>query len=265
MRLQWTSWMDWKRWLLAVLILPGAVVLAAVIVDQANLQRLRMRIDASQANARRQGYDRIARDREERLREDLVRRAGQETDRSAVNSLAYAGARLLEPRIVVPLQRWADTGPDDLQRASLIISLARATGRDLRLQPWLRDGVRSGEPWRRAGCAAGLVELGLVEGGEALVDLLVSGPGEVRYFAAQQLQRIMEPVSHAVGRSLDWPGWAEVERNPARWEEIRIFWRRWVTPMLLCDALDRIERQDERWRSIMFLEHGRQRAAEYVN
>jgi hypothetical protein len=202
---------------------------------------------------RKRGLAYLRDEREPRGLDVVLERLAREDDPALTELAAYTAMRMRDPRAATALQQQADRQADSILRTKLILFAVRVSDGDYRLLPWLRGGIASDEPWRQAGSAAGLLHLGRVEGAQAALDLIERLPEEPRQFVLGELRTITERMAQAVGHRLS----ADPDDNML---SLRAFWARHGNTDLLCDALNRSERNDPDWREVERLLHARERA-----
>jgi hypothetical protein len=215
--------------------------------------------------ARLRALDEIALENEDRASNVVFELLIRASDRETIEAAGLATQRMFDRDGVPLLQDRADEGPDDIVRARLIHWAARLNDRQEDLTGWLKEGLRSDEPWRRAGSAVGLLQSGRPEGGEWI---LTNGPvvdPKVRAFAMKEFTRIARPMAEAVGQCLPWEKAEQGELAPAEWTELRAFWERYGTERLLNDVLNRLERRDEKWHQVNRLIHARNKLARFFD
>jgi hypothetical protein len=174
----------------------------------------------------------------------------------------YAAMRFRDTRHLTLLRRRADEGPDDAVRAKLILYAAQLSGRDVRLIDWLEAGVNASEPWRQVGSAAGLLALGQPAGGRELIELASRSEHPARAMALLELQRIVNPMTEAVGQPVAWP---KPGQEPAQslWIDLRRFWDEWGTVRLLNDVLSQRYAISPEWYELKRLLHARDKVARW--
>jgi hypothetical protein len=188
-----------------------------------------------------------------------------ETDPNLIELAGYTLMRLRDPAGVSTLRSRADRETDSALKARLIQFTARLADGDCRLVAWLRNGVGSNEPWRRAGSCLGLLELDRLEGGDQLLAIRNQIPEEVRAWTWNELRRIVEPMMQTTCYEFTWPeGQSVVEQDPT-WAGIEVFWKRYATPLLLGDVQDRLDHNDPKWREVDRLTHARERVGRWIN
>lgn len=247
-----------KRWMVlgvVLLVLVGIVAPAVQWQRQSYLQR---RAKARDSAVRAAAFERIARQRYRPGLVSVLRALSQEDNREVLERAGYAAARIEASDAVPLLQQRVESGPDDTVRAALATYVARASGCDKALADWFRAGVDSDEPWRRVGSAAGLLELGLAEGGERLMAIMQEDDSSVRAFAYGKLLLVARPLTEAMGQPLHWPGSANAFMDSSDWPKLQRLWREHVSTALVTDTLSRPHRTDERWHQIGRLLRGQQ-------
>lgn len=244
-----------------VLAVIGLLGTATLLADQATLAWRCMGVRSSDAQRRESAIQAVADEREARAFEAVLDAFRRETNRTLLEKAGYALMRMGDRRGIEPLRRRADEGPDDWIRAKLIIYTARLADRDFRLIPWLKEGVRSPEPWRRVGSAIGLLELGRAEVGRTLAEWLPTLTPELRQFALKEFRkRIGEPMIQAAGVSLDWEGLEDAPAEDPRWTQLENFWQARASARLLNDVLTRQDQIDPDRHLMKRLLHARERA-----
>ncbi len=249
------------RTLLVLVSVVGVAAAAIAVGDRIRLRSLRGDLADADPVVRLQALCQVARERERRLADAVLAALETEQDRAVLGAAGYAAVRIGEALGVGVLQRRADEGPDDAVHAKLILYAARLSQGDARLIDWLAAGVASGEPWRRAASAVGLLETGQTRGGEILIKMAPELAPDVRLLAMNGFRRIAEPMAQAIGRRIDWSVVQEGGIDDPRWADVRVFWERHATAELLSDVLARLERPDRRWKEVNRLLHARDRVA----
>jgi len=205
---------------------------------------------------------RVAQEREPGALEEVYSVLSEAEDRQVLEYAGYAAMRLGDAGGIDLLRHRADTGPDDVVRARLIYYAARLSRPvDLSLLDWMEGGVTSDEPWRRAGCLLGLVELGQPQWGLGLIEYASESDGPIRGFLLEQFKRIAGPMAETIGRGIDWPGGEIAPGDEAKWSSVRKFWESYATKKLLNDVLRRLEIRDPKWYEVNRLLHARDRMA----
>jgi hypothetical protein len=247
-----------RQWVVLALLLPAVISFALATVEGNRLRRLHRGAGAEDPGVRAAAFERIARQRYQPALDMVLHALSAEEDREVLERAGYAAARM-EARDAVPLlQRRVVSTPDDTVRAALATYVARASGRDTSLADWFRAGVESSAPWRRVGSAAGLLELGLAEGGERLMAIMQENDPGTRAFAYGKLVLLARPLTEAIGQPLHWPRNATAFMDSPDWPKLQTLWREHVSTRFVTDTLNRPGRSDERWHQIGRLLRGRQ-------
>jgi len=258
-----------KKWSLRVpLVLAGLVglaVLAGAAIDQVQLRVCMANLRSRDPAVREKAIKHVSRTHEARAMPALLEVLETEQDRRLLEMAGHATMRTYDPSGVALLQRRADEGPDDVTRAKLICDAARLSDRDLRLVDWLMTGTESTELWRRAGSAAGMLELGQPVGGLLLIELAGERNANVRAFAVEHLRRTAGPVTEAIGQPIAWPENASEPLDRAFLDHARSIWQQHVTVRVLNDVLNRLRYKDPDWYEIGRLLHARERFARLLN
>jgi len=257
--------MSGRKWvarvILTVVALAGLAVVVAVVADRAILVYCRMNLRSQDPARRRRGLEHISFYHEARAMPELLSVLATEQDRGLLELAGRATMRTGDPSGVATLRRRADEGPDDAVHANLIYCAARLSDRDLRLLDWLAAGAQSAEPWRRAGSAAGLLELGQPVGGLLLIECAGDTDPAIRGFALEQLRRTAGPVTEAIGQPITWPGQTTQPSDETLLAHAQTVWQRCVTVQLLNDVLNRLRYRDPDWYELGRLAHARERFA----
>jgi len=257
--------MSGRKWVTRVVLtmvaLAGLAVVAAVVADRAILVYCRMNLRSPDPARRRRELERVSYYHEARAMPELLNVLATEQDRGLLELAGRATMRTRDPSGVAPLQRRADEEPDDAVRANLIYYAARLSDRDLRLLDWLTAGARSAEPWRRAGSAAGLLDLGQPDGGLLLIERAGDVDPAIRAFALEHLRKTAGPVTETIGRPIAWPTQSTEPLDEAFLAGARTTWQHYVTVQLLNDVLNRLRYRDPQWYEIGRLAHARERFA----
>lgn len=186
------------------------------------------------------------------------------SDRVLLEAAGYAAMRIDAVELLPLIQQRADEGPDDVQRAQLIISAARLSGRDIRLYDWLKLGVQSDEPWRRVGSTISLLHIGRPEAGPLLVKIVREGPAQTRSMAMHNLAWITRPIGQAVGQPMSWLDASPPPTDSASLDRIDQFWQKCVTANLFNDVIRRLTSQDPDWAEMGRLIHARDKVAKWL-
>jgi hypothetical protein len=246
--------------IVACLVVPAVVLSAGALIDQIHTWQACSRFDKLASRDQLRLLQKAASERDHRLA-GIVRKTLETTsDRVLLEAAGFAAMRMETVDTLPLLQKRADEGPDDPQRAQLVIYAARLSDRDLRLIEWLRQGTQSNEPWRRVGAAVGLLNVGQTEAGPLLIQMVRTSPAAVSGFALHHLRWVVGPMSEAVGRPISFP-----QDNPAASvDAVERFWRDSVTIKLLNDVLLRLTVRDPDWAEIGRLIHARNRVAKWL-
>jgi hypothetical protein len=239
------------------------VPIGARTVDQWEWWTTRVNARSPETSTRAESLACISDRKDARGAEIILDAISNEPQREMVEQAALAAVRLHLPAAAEPVLKRASEQPDDVRRARLVLYAVQASGRDLRLLPWLNNAARSDEPWLSAGAACGLLELADPSGGVQLLRIAEQTTGELRGFAASALSRVATPLGWTLGQPFTIP----VETSTATdWEETREEWLILATPETLHDVLSvlRPSPPDQRRHEINRLIHGRGRAAEYL-
>ena len=248
-------------WAIGVcIIVPAVAVSAVTIFDHVRTWQVCSRFGKLSPHEQLHWLQKASAKRDRRLLEPVRATLQSSKDRDMLQTAGSAAIRMGAVELMPLLQKRADEGPDDLQRAGLIIDAARLSDRDLRLLDWLTQGTRSEEPWRRAGSAVGLMHIGRLEAGPLLIGLARNGPEATRSFALQELAWIVRPMSEAVGQPLSFSG----SDTAASIDGAEQFWHRYVTVSLLNDVLCRLTLRDPDWVEMGRLIHARDRVAKWL-
>lgn len=239
----------------------GVSMLAIVAVDRTQVVIDLFAMKSANADRRASALDRIADRRDRRAYDAVLTALENETDRALLEKAGYAAMRLGDARALPALCRRAETGPDDWVRAKLIVYAARLAARDTRWLAFAEAAARSNEPWRQAGGALALAELGRPEGGRQVAELIPPAPEAIRAFTLKEFRRrIGEPMMQAAGEPLDWQGLETAPPNDPRWAKVQAFWAGRASPRLLHDVLIRQDRRDPDWHLVNRLLHAREYA-----
>jgi len=184
----------------------------------------------------------------------MYRRMTEERNRSVLVALADAACRTGEPGLAVTLRYPADEGIDDLARAKLIVAAARVSHKnpDPSLIEWLREGAASSDRWRRAGSAAGLLEVGQCSGGEVLISMMDDADPALRRFVTGEFARFAGPMAEAVGYPVERPSSRDAGLSDRRLAGLRQFWEGHANDVLLRAIFVRLDNTDTRWSRISF-------------
>jgi len=112
------------------------------------------------------------------------------------------------------------------------------------------------------GSAAGLLALGQPAGGRELIALASQSKHPARAMALLELQRIVNPMTEAVGQPVAWP---EPGQEPAQslWIDLRRFWDEWGTVRLLNDVLSQRYAISPEWYELKRLLHARDKVSRW--
>jgi len=258
-----------RRWpiriVLALLAMAGIGIAAAALLDQFNLHRLSAACRHRDPAIRSKALYRLGQEHEKRAGEVISEVLKSEQDRGVLESAGYAAMRSEDPALLDSLRCRADEGPDDPTRARLIIYAARLANRDVRLIPWLRQGCQAEqEPWRQAGSAVGLLELGAPSGGLALLALAHQSDHPAQSMALDELQRLAGLMAEAVGWPIRWPENGSTP-DEAFWVGLEQFWAQHGSATLLNDVLTRRYGHDPRVYELRRLIHAREKIAQWFD
>lgn len=253
----------WFRLAAAIVVLAGLTVSALAVADQVRLRKDRAAIAGTDADARMAALQRVCDERDVRAADAVLKLVADAQDRETLDLAAFVAVRLRLASAVDLIRTRADEGPDDDVTARLITYAARVADRDRRLIPWLEAGISTGQPWRRAGSAAGLLDLGQISGGPVLMELTRGETGPTRDFAREELKRFCSLMMEAVGYPLDWPeDWPATVNPPAEfWARLDRFWENVATSRLLNDVLTQRYSFDPDWYELRRLLHVRNKVA----
>ena len=182
----------------------GTLAAVAGVTARIRLARYPHQLESTNLSERRKAVAQISRDRERRAVPALIAMLEKEQDRDTVGMAGNALLRTRDPQGVDVLRRRAETGPDDIVRADLMLAAARLSNRDTRLLEWFQEGASSGESWRALGSSLGMLELGRPEGGLAALNLLRSAKPALRAWGLNVLARTANPVCQAIGQPMPW-------------------------------------------------------------
>jgi hypothetical protein len=248
---------------LVLLILVGLGVAADVVADQVRLRRELAACRNPNPNVRLKALERFAQERDARAGQAIAEALDRQTERAVLEMVGYAAMRIGDTALLEALQRVASQGPDDPIRAKLILYTARLSRRDARLIPWLEAGLSATqEPWRQAGSATGLLQVGEPRGGPALIAIARQADQPVRVFAMNELRGLVEPMTETVGWPIHWPA-ANAEPDAAFWASLEAFWAQHGTARLLNDVLTRRYDRATRLYELNRLLHARDKVAKW--
>jgi len=111
----------------------------------------------------------------------------------------------------------------------------------------LKSGLQAADPVARVESAAGLLRLGLIEAGDALLEVAAGPEGEGQRAAVAEFGRVAKPMGEAVGFILDWPASDDTPPTAEQIKSARYFWEQRANPTLLLDVQDRLAGGDLRW------------------
>jgi hypothetical protein len=248
-----------RRWLLLLLAGPGLGIVAVALFGQLRLVYLKQQLRAEQRETRLDAIKALADEGAPQAAGALREALAKAKDRQLIGWAGYAVMRSQDARGVDVLLEQAKQSKDDQVRAKLIINTARLArvGEYDDLRSWMRQGVESDQPWRRVGSAIGIMLVGEPEGGNFLIDIIITnGSEKTRQIASKWLRRVTIPMSEAVGRPIE--KWPDLNADREDWSQIQIFWGQYVDSELLRDILERLEERDPQWYELNRLLHARQ-------
>lgn len=111
----------------------------------------------------------------------------------------------------------------------------------------LKSGLQAADPVARVESAAGLLRLGMIEAGDALLEVAAGPEGEGRTAAVAEFGRVAKPMGEAIGFILDWPASDDTPPTAEQLKSARDFWEQRANPTLLLDVQDRLAGGDLRW------------------
>jgi len=111
----------------------------------------------------------------------------------------------------------------------------------------LKADLQAADASVRVASAVRLLRSGLIEAGDALLEVASGPDGELRKAAIVEFGRVARPMGETVGFVLDWPASADSPPTADQIRSARAFWERWATPTLLFDVQARLAGTDHRW------------------
>jgi len=174
-------------------------------------------------------------------------------DPAVREAAAYAASRLgvrgAAESIREAVQRW----PDEPGAAQMLASLARLTGADPRLEPFLEFCRRSGRPYLRIGAALAMMERGDSRGAVELLTFGLSAPEPVVPVVVDRVCEYIIPAIQMVGGSVP-----AAETHHGFLSGVLAWWKSSGSDRLLADSL-KSNRLDADTHEVERLEHARQR------
>lgn len=258
----------YKRWvvvgLAAVASLTSLGIAAAAGVAYVQVHRWTNHLKSLDTAIRAEALTWIGYDKDPRACEPVRDLIAREEDRGILDLAAWAAVRLHDRAAIEPLLHRAETGPDDAVRANLLMSAARLSQRDIRLTDRFLADAQSAEPYRRMGGALGLMLIGDPQGGELAIRDLAEANGGLRNLGLNQLARVASPMTQAIGQPMEWLDARDPVATNEQLAQLADFWRCYVTPKLLGDALTRVYVFDPQWFEMSRLIHARERVAKWL-
>lgn len=252
-------------WSLAVCFAgPALGVLAVVTVDHFQTRKTCGQFASFSRADQLRWLQRASRKRDQRYADVAKQVIQSSNDRALLEAAGILAVRVGATDLIPMIQKRVDEGPDDVQRAQLIISAARLSNRDTRLYDWLMQGVQGDEPWRRAGSAVGLLHIGRPESGPLLVRIVREGPAATRAFAMHNLAWIAIPLGQAIGHPMTWLEAKPPPTDAVSLDQISLFWKDHVTINLFNDVLRRMSNNDPGWAEMNRLIHARDKVARWL-
>lgn len=221
-------------------------------------------LDTDDANARAQAFYKARYVKNAKSVERLLKAFEVEEDRTVLSRAGYAVMTTQDPRSLALLKQRVESGPDDWVRADLIVCIARHEAADDSRNAWLHEWMASDSPWLKLGGAGGALILGDPQGGAVLIEAGRCGSPAERTFVLAQLNKVVKPMSEAIGYPLSWPDTDEVT-DELFWSDLATFWDTHGKDPLLADVLERLFVFEGDWFQLTRLMHARDYAEKLVN